>query len=187
VEATPAVCIWGWPDRSVSCLQAFLDTVAADATDPVTVILPDVPAFRDFARRYVRLEPMANSERTLIEDHLYRMPLDMPNKRGNILSADFALRLVVHPDGSEDDGALLAGAIAYLDAHHTLRLSVWDLLRDALLRGVAMTARPTPRRFSVSASDRIDTVSWYSRNTEYDDPDVLRPYRPSLLDAVISR
>ena len=111
----------------------------------------------------------------------------MPNKRGNILSAEFAPRLVVHPDGSEDDGALLAGAIAYLDAHHTLRLSVWDLLRDALLRGVAMTARSAPSRFSVSASDRADTVSWYGRNTEYDDPDVLRPYCPSLLDAVISR
>ena len=144
VETAPAVCIWGWPDRSDGCLQAFLDTVAADATDPVTVILPDVPAFRDFARRYARLEPMANSERTLIEDHLYRMPLNMPNKRGNILSAEFAPRLVVHPDGSEDDGALLTGTIAYLDAHHTLRLSAWDVLRDALLRGVAMTARPAP-------------------------------------------
>ena len=187
VEAAPAVCVWGWPDRSDSCLQAFLDTVAFDVTAPVTVIVPDVPAFRDFARRYVRLELMGNSERTVLEDHLYRMPLDMPNKRGNILSAEFAPRLVVHPDGSEDDGALLAGAIAYLDAHHTLRLSVWDVLCDALLRGVAMTARSAPRRFSVSASDRADTVSWYGRNTEYDDPDVLRPYHPSLLDAVISR
>ena len=27
-------------------------------------------------------------------------------------------------------------------------------------------------------------VSWYGRNTEYDESDVLRPYRPSLLDAV---
>jgi hypothetical protein len=187
VEVAPTVCVWGWPDRSDGCLQAFLDTVAFDATAPVTVILPDVPAFRDFARRYVRFEPMANSQRTVIEDHLYRMPLDMPNKRGNILSAEFAPRLVVHPDGNEDDGALLAGAIAYLDAHHTLRLSVWDVLCDALLRGVAMTARSAPRRFSVSASDRADTVSWYGRNTEYDDPDVLRPYHPSLLDAVISR
>jgi hypothetical protein len=187
VEIAPAVCIWGWPDRSDSCLQALLDTVAFDVTAPVTVIVPDVPAFRDFARRYVRLEPMANSQRTVIEDHLYRLPLNMPNKRGNILSAEFAPRLVVHPDGSEDDGALLAGAIAYLDAHHTLRLSVWDLLRDGLLRGVAMTARSAPNRFSVSASDRADTVSWYGRNTEYDDPSVLRPYRPGLLDAVTSR
>jgi hypothetical protein len=187
VDAAPTVCVWGWPDRSDNCLQAFLDTVAFEATTPVTVILPDIPAFRDFARRYVRLEPMANSERTLLEDHLYRMPLDMPNKRGTILSAEFAPRLVVHPDGREDDGALLAGASAYLDAHHTLRLSVWDLLGDALLRGAAMTARPAPRRFSVSTSDRADMVSWYGRNTDYDDPDVLCAYRPSLLDAVISR
>ena len=187
VEAAPTVCIWAWPDRSDNCLQAFLDTVAFNATAPVTVILPDVPAFRDFARRYARLEPMANTERSKIEDHLYRMPPDMPNKRGVILSAEFAPRLVVHPDGSEDDGNLLTGAIAYLDAHHTLRLSVWDLLGDALLRGVATTARPAPTQFSVSPSDHTDMVSWYGRNTEYDDPDVLRPYRPSLLDAVTSR
>ena len=185
VQAAPAVCIWGWPDRSDGCLQAFLDTVTADAPDPVTVILPDVPAFRDFARRYVRMEPMADSGRTLIEDHLYRMPLAMPNKRGTILSADFAPRLVVHPDSGEDHGLLLTGALAYLDAHHTLRFSVWDLLRDALLRAVAMTAPPAPRPFTLSASDRTDIVSWYGRNTEYDEPDVLRPYRPTLLEAAV--
>ena len=185
VRAAPAVCIWGWPDGSDGCLQAFLDTVAGDAADPVTVILPDVPAFRDFARRYVRMEPMTSCGRTLIEDHLYRVPLDMPNKRGAILSADFAPRLVVHPDGSEDDGLLLTGAIAYLDAHHTLRFSVWDLLRDALLRAIAMTATPAPQLFALAAADRTDLVSWYGRNTEYDEPDVLRPYRPSLLDAAI--
>jgi hypothetical protein len=185
VHAAPAVCIWGWPDRSDGCLQAFLDTVAGDAADPVTVILPDVPAFRDFARRYVRMDPMTSCGRTLIEDHLYRVPPDMPNKRGTILSADFAARLVVHPDGSEDDGLLLTGAIAYLDARHTLRLSVWDLLRDALLRAVAMTAPPVPEPFALPVSDRTDLVSWYGRNTEYDEPDVLRPYRPTLLDAAI--
>ena len=185
VQAAPAVCIWGWPDRSDGCLQAFLDTVADQAADPVTVILPDVPAFRDFARRYVRMEPMTDCGRTLIEDHLYRMPLAMPNKRGTILSADFAPRLVVHPDGSEDDGLLLTGALVYLDAHHTLRFSVWDLLRDALLRAVAMTAPPPSRPFALAASDRTDMVSWYGRNTEYDEPDVLRPYRPTLLDAAI--
>jgi hypothetical protein len=185
VQAAPAVCIWGWPDRSDGCLQAFLDTVAGDAADPVTVILPDVPVFRDFARRYVRMEPMTSCGRTLIEDHLYRVPPEMPNKRGTILSADFAARLVVHPDGSEDDGLLLTGAIAYLDARHTLRLSVWDLLRDALLRAVAMTAPPVPEPFVLPVSDRTDLVSWYGRNTEYDEPDVLRPYRPTLLDAAI--
>ena len=71
----------------------------------------------------------------------------MPNKRGTILSADFAPRLVLHPDGSEDDGLLLTGALAYLDAHHTLRFSVWDVLRDALLRAVALTARPASKPF----------------------------------------
>jgi hypothetical protein len=92
---------------------------------------------------------------------------------------------VVHPDGSEDDGLLLTGAIAYLDARHTLRFSVWDLLRDALLRAVAMTAPAAPEPFALTAPDRTDLVSWYGRNTEYDEPGVLRPYRPSLLDATI--
>lgn len=185
VQAAPAVCIWGWPDRSDSCLQAFLDTVADDAAAPVTVILPDVPAFRDFARRYVQMEPMTSCGRALIEDHLYRVPLAMPNKRGTILAADFVPRLVIHPDGGEDDGLMLAGALAYLDAHHTLRISVWDLLRDGLLRAVAMTAPPASRPFALPASDCRDMVSWYGRNTEYLEPDVLRPYRPTLLDAAM--
>ena len=85
---------------------------------------------------------MTNCGRTVIEDHLYRMPLDMPNKRGTILSAEFAPRLVVHPGRQRGRRPLLTGAMAYLDAHHTLRFSVWDLLRDALLRAVAMTAPP---------------------------------------------
>jgi hypothetical protein len=156
VEAAPAVCIWAWPDRSDGCLQAFLDTVAAGGPGPVFAILPDVPAYRDFARRYVRREQMVKSGRALIEDLLYRYPPGMINKRGYVLSAEFAPRLVIYPDGGEDDGAMLAGAIAYLDAHHTLRLSVWDVLRDDLLREAALAASGA----------------------------LYRPYRPSLLDAV---
>ena len=82
VEAAPTVCIWGWPDRSDLCLQAFVDTVAVGTADPVTVILPDVPALRDFARRYVRGERMDKIERALIEEYLYRGPGNMVNKRG---------------------------------------------------------------------------------------------------------
>lgn len=185
MQAAPAVCIWGWPDRSDGCLQAFLDTAAAGHPGLVAAILPDVPAYRDFARRYARREQMAKSERALIEDLLYRYPADMINKRGYVLAAEFAPRLVVYPDGSEDDGALLAGAIAYLDAHHGLRLSVWDILRDDLLRESALAACPAPAAFSVPAADRSDTVLWYRQLPEYDDPGILfRPYRPSLLDAV---
>jgi Homing endonuclease associated repeat len=185
VETAPAVCIWGWPDRSDSCLQAYLDTVAAGRSGPVFVILPDVPAYRDFARRYARREQMARSERALIEDLLYRYPPDMINKRGYILTAEFAPRLVIYPDGGETDGATLAGAIAYLDAHHTLRLSVWDLLRDDLLREAALAACPAPGTVSVTAADRADMVLWYRQLPEYDDPGILfRPYRPSLLEAV---
>ncbi len=185
VETAPAVCIWGWPDRSDGCLQAFLDTVAAERPGPVFAILPDVPAHRDFARRYVRREQMVKSERALIEDLLYHYPPGMINKRGCVLSTEFAPRLVIYPDGGEDDGAVLAGAIAYLDAYHTLRLSVWDVLRDDLLREAALTACPAPGTFTVSASERADMVLWYRQFPEYDDPGVLfRPYRPSLLDAV---
>src|ERR1700728_3930200 len=104
----------------------------------------------------------------------------MISKRGYVLAAEFAPRLVVYPDGSEDDGALLAGAIAYLDAHHGLRLSVWDILRDDLLRESALAACPAPAAFSVPAADRSDTVLWYRQLPEYDDPGILfRPYRPS--------
>jgi hypothetical protein len=188
VEAAPAVCIWGWPDRSDLCLQAFLDTVAAETPDPVTVILPDVPAFRSFARRYACGERMGNIDRALIEESFYRFVGGVSNKRGYVISAEFTPRLIIYPDGTEDDGAVLASALAYLDAHHTLRLSVWDVLSDALLRGAVAAATPaTASPFSVSASDRADMVRWYTQYANYEDGDaLLRPYRPSLLDAVIS-
>lgn len=66
VETAPTVCIWGWADRSDGCLQAFLDTIAVRASDPVFAILPDVPSCRDFARRYVRSQLMVKADRALI-------------------------------------------------------------------------------------------------------------------------
>jgi hypothetical protein len=39
---------------------------------------------------------MDKIERALIEEYLYRGPGDMVNKRGYVLSADFAPRLIVH-------------------------------------------------------------------------------------------
>jgi hypothetical protein len=187
VESAPAVCIWAWPDRSDLALQAFLDTVAVGTADPVTVILPDVPAFRDFARRYVRGERMAKVERALMEERLYRFPPEASTKRGYVLSAEFAPRLVVDADGTEQAGADFASTLAYLDAHHTLRLSAWDVLGDALLREVAAATPAAALPFSASASDRSDMVHWHTQYAEYDDVGaLLRPYRPSLLDAVIS-
>lgn len=183
VEAAPAVCIWGWPDRSDLCLQAFLDTIAAGASDPVTVILPDVPAFRSFSRRYVRRDRMEDTGRALMEEGLYRA--SMVNKRGYVISAEFAPTLIVHPDGAEDDGAALTGALAYLNAHHTLRLAVWDVLSDALLRQVTAAMPSDPRPFTVAASKRTDMVNWYAHLSEYNDADaLLSPYRPGLLDEV---
>lgn len=186
MEAAPAVCIWGWPDRSDLCLQAFVDTVAAGSPDPVTVILPDIPALRDFARRYVRGERMEKIQRALMEECLYRLPGDAATNRGYVLSSEFSPRLIVNGDGTEEDGAALTSALAYLDAHHTLRLSVWDLLGDGLLREVAMATRIAARPFSVSAFDRSDTVRRYGWYAQYGDvAALLRPYRPGLLDTVI--
>jgi hypothetical protein len=72
VDEQASVCVFGWPDRSDLCLQAFADTIAAGAAEPVTIILPDVPSFRDFARRYVRGEHMGKVGRALMEEAMYR-------------------------------------------------------------------------------------------------------------------
>lgn len=179
VDAAPAVCVWGWPDRSDLCLQAFVDTVAKGTPDPVTVILPDVPALRDFARRYARGSRMENIGLAAVEGFLYGLGGGMVNKRGSVLSAEFAPRLIVHPDGGEDDGAVLASALAYLDASHALRLSVWDVLSDPLLREVATSVQVEPRSFSMTAYERSDTVRWYAQNPDFDETAaLLRPYRP---------
>lgn len=184
VDAPPAVAVWGWPDRSDLCLQAFTDTIASGTADPVTVILPDVPTFRDFARRYVRGGRMDRVGRTLMEERLYRAPSGASTKRGTVLSAEFAPRLVVHPDGTEDSGTALAGALAYLDASHTLRLSVWDVLADSLLRDVAAVTPAVPKPFSVPAYERSDMIRWYAQYPDADNVTaLLSPYRPSLLEA----
>jgi hypothetical protein len=186
VEDVPAACIWGWPDRSDICLQAYLDTVAAQAESPVTVILPDVPALRGFARRYVRRRSMDRVERALMEEGLYG-PGSFTNKRGYIASCQFAPQLIVHPDGTEDDGIVFTSALAYLSAHHTLRLSVWDVLTDGLLREVATATQAETPSFVAEASERSDMIRWYEQGAEFQDADaLLRPYRPTLLDSVLS-
>lgn len=186
VEAPPTVSIWAWPDRSDLALQAFLDTISSPG-DPITVILPDVPALRDFARRYVKGRPMTNVQRTLMEELHYRGG-SMPNKRGVILSSDFLPSLVIHPDGREEAGNLLASALAYLDARHTLRLSVWDTLADPLLRDVVAEQPVSPQHCSLDDFARKDVVMWYKMWPDDDDPMVLlRPYRPSLVDQVPAR
>jgi hypothetical protein len=181
LDMPPAVSVWGWPDRSDLCLQAFIDTISIGAPEPVTVILPDVPAFRDFARRYVRGTRMTNIERTLMEECLYGQGF---SRRGYVLAAEFEPSLVVYPDGTEDDGRALSSALAYLDANHTLRLSVWSVLGDALLREVATSTRVTSTSFSMPAQDRFDKVRWYAQQARFEPVAALfSPYRPTLLDA----
>ena len=183
MDAAPAVSVWAWPDRSDLCLQAFLDTVAAGGARPMTLLLPDVPAYRSFARRYVRGERMTRVARAQLEDRLYQTPGEVINKRGYVLSAEFGPRLVVYPDGTEDTGDHLTSALAYLSAHHTVRLTVWDILADALLRASSSAARIPVRPFSVSDQDRQDMGRWYTQLIEFEDMGaLLSPYRPSLLD-----
>jgi hypothetical protein len=181
VDPVPAVCIWGWPDRSDLFLQAFLDTIAFGAMQPVTVILPDVPAYRSFARRYAQKERLDQVVRALLEESFYQ-PMDggTPfNARGDVYSAEFAPRLLVQPDGTVLDGAALASALVYLSAHHTLRLSVWDVLGDPLLRAAATATPVAPRSFTSPASERNDMVRWYAQKGRWEDPNaLLRPYSP---------
>jgi hypothetical protein len=186
VDDAPAACIWAWPDRSDICLQAYLDTAAGHAQSPVTVILPDVPAFRSFARRYVRRESMDRVERALMEEGLYGQG-SFTNKRGYITSCRFAPQLIVHPDAAEDEGVVLTSALAYLSARHALRLSVWDVLADALLREVATATEAETPSFTAEEPQRSDMIVWYQQGAEFEDAHaLLRPYRPTFLDSVLS-
>jgi hypothetical protein len=182
VDTPPSVTVWGWPDRSDLCLQAFVDTISAEASEPVTVILPDAPAFRDFARRYVRAMPMTNVERTLMEDSLYG---DNFSRRGYVLEAEFEPSRVIHPDGNEDEGRAFSGALAYLDACHTLRLPMWSVLGDALLREVASSGSLGATSFSLPAQERFDKVRWYAQQAKWEPvAELFGLYRPTLLDSV---
>ena len=149
VDPAPSVSIWAWPDRSDLVLRAFTDTVTAGALEPVTVILPDVPAFRSFARRYVRRQHMTNIERTWMEETLFPHFGMTGLRHARVLSGEFAPRVVINGDGTEEDGAALASALAYLDAHHTVRLSAWDVLADPLMRDIAALTPVTPRPFAL--------------------------------------
>jgi hypothetical protein len=182
VDTPPSVTVWGWPDRSDLCLQAFVDTISGEASEPVTIVLPDAPAFRDFARRYVRAMPMTNVERTLMEDSLYG---DNFSRRGYVLAAEFEPSRIIHPDGSEDEGRAFSGALAYLDARHTLRLPVWSVLGDALLREVASSGSLAATSFSLPAQERFDKVRWYAQQAKWEPvAELFGPYRPTLLDSV---
>ena len=186
VEAAPSVSIWAWPDRSDLVLQAFTDTMTASAPEPATVILPDVPAFRSFARRYVRRQQMVNVERTRMEENLFSGGVQ--RRHAQVMSGEFAPRLVINADGTEEDGAALAGALAYLDANHAIRLSVWDVLADPLMRGIAALTSVERQPFELPASDRRDLIRSYSLSAASEGTDdidtLLRVYRPTLLDAI---
>lgn len=184
IRQAPAAVIWAWPDRSDLCLQAFLDTAAAGADPPMIVVLPDIPDFRRFARAYVRASAMDHVERSFLEDALYHEG-DVPNQRGVVLSSEFAPRLVIQPDGRELDGALLTSALAYLDARHNVRLSVWEVLSDPLLSESAARTSVIATRSAVTSFKRNEMVMWYAQYREFPGwrDEIFRPFRPHLLDA----
>ena len=128
----PHVAVWRWPDRSDLFLHAFCDVLSKHGTVPLTVVLPDIPTLRDFARRYNAKKTMTHIQRALLEDLI-----DFggaPNARGTVCYARFRPTLVVDADGLEIDGDELTLALEYLDSHYELQLSPWGLLRDPLMR-----------------------------------------------------
>jgi hypothetical protein len=127
---------------------------------------------------------MPNVDRTLLEDHLYyyNSLIGMPNQRGEVISATFLPTLVVDADGTETDGRGLAAGLAYLDAHHGLRVSVWDLLKDELLRSSAASLESAVRESSLAEWGAQATTQWYRRYRAFYDPKLFRVFRP--LDVV---
>ena len=148
------------------------------------VVLPDIPDFRRFARAYVRASAMDHVERSFLEDALYHEG-DVPNQRGVVLSSEFAPRLVIQPDGRELDGALLTSALAYLDARHNVRLSVWEVLSDPLLSESAAQTSVIATRSAVTSFKRNEMVMWYAQYREFPGwrDEIFKPFRPRLLDA----
>ena len=155
----PRVALWRWPDRSDLMLRAWCDTLAAASPSPMTVVLADTPMLRDFARRYVRREPMHRIDRTYVENALHFAGEDVPDglrpRPGQTPpSRACYLRvrpsLVVDSDGTELDGDLLTVALDYLETHYQLRISPFDALRDPLLSGL-LTGRVDKLRHARAA------------------------------------
>lgn len=186
VSTSPAAAIWAWADRSAPCLQAFLDTAAVSGDLATTVVLPDIPDFRRFARAYVRRRALDNVERAFLEAALASGD-PVPNMRGVVIAAEFSPQLVIHPDGSEVDGSRLTSALAYLGARHTVRLSVWDVLNDPLLSESATRDPVTVVREELPVFRRNEMRNWYARYRS-ESPDwidaIFRPFHPRILDAV---
>jgi len=153
VETPPTVALWRWPDRSDPMLQGMCDTFASESEVPITVILPDTPGLRDFARRYVKRYSMDRIDRILLENLLH-FGTEVPNQRGDVCYARFAPTLVIEPDTAEWDGDLLAGALDFLDANYQVRISPWELVKDPLLRA------QLPARIKAIKAERASRKAW---------------------------
>jgi hypothetical protein len=93
---------------------------------------------------------------------------------------------VIQPDGRELDGALLSSALAYLDARHNVRLSVWDVLNDSLLSESAARTPVAASRSAMASFERNGTVMWYAKYRDFPGwrDEIFRLFRPGLLDVV---
>ncbi|MFD4986495.1 hypothetical protein [Streptomyces sp. NPDC058374] len=127
----PRVAIWRWPGVSDSFLQAWCDTIASAATTEPLVVLPDTPAMRSFARRYVRREYMTKVARIQAENKLHFTVGHVP--RSTSVYHRPAATLLITSDGTEVDGDLYLAALQYLDTHYQLRVDALTLLADPLM------------------------------------------------------
>ena len=172
IRATPSVALWRYPDRSDQSIQAFCDTLTGDGSVPLVVLLPDVPACRDFARRYNGRQRMTRVARTFIEDvTVFAQP---PSDRGHECYGRYDPTLLLMPDSTEIDGDYLSLALEYLERNYQLRLSPWDLIQDPLMRTHLDDGLPALRAKRESerpwteeeAHARVEDASRYARDAE---------------------
>ena len=186
----PDVLIWMWPDRSDLLLDALCDAISTTTDRPTTIVLPDTPMLRDFARRYSRRQYMTRIRRTLLENTM-DFATERPNRRGTACYLRARPALVVDSDGTEIDGDELAAAAEYLDTNFNLRISLFDLIRDPLmsaqLRSRVQNVRSVRQRESEWTAEESATLSkmreWYGRHSdEAEDAALFREHCPRPLE-----
>jgi hypothetical protein len=179
-----------WPDRSDLLLHALCDAISTTTDRPTTIVLPDTPMLRDFARRYSRRQYMTRIRRTLLENTM-DFATERPNRRGTACYLRARPALVVDSDGTEVDGDELAAAAEYLDANFNLRISPFDLIRDPLmsaqLRSRVQNVRSVRQRESEWTAEESVTLKkmreWYGRYfDEAEDAALFREHCPRPLE-----
>jgi hypothetical protein len=170
IQDPPTIAAWIWPDRSDLVLHAFCHTLTLAGSRALTLVLPDTPALRHFARRYNRRESMNHVQRTLLENQLY-FSLSPPSQRGTVCYGRFRPTLVIDIDGQEVDGDLLSVSLDYLEKNYELQISPWDLLHDPLMREVVsadlqnlVAQRAHTKDWTTDELEKLERMrEWYGR------------------------